>query len=108
MRRVKKVRGKTNRQNRVVKVHSVTATDFVLSTSFAAYRIPRSLSKWFEKANQRVLQNVVCCGIDPSRLDNGGVAHVFYWYGLDTIFDTDDFKKFEIPFEEGVKQEVKR
>ena len=96
MRPMKKVRGKVNRQNRVVKIHSVSNTDFVLSTSFASYRIPRSFSKWFQNANQQVIQNVVCCGVDPSRINVGDVAYVFYWYGLDTIFDSDDFKQFEI------------
>lgn len=62
LRPMKKVRGRVNRRNTAVKVHSVTDTDFVLSTSFATYKIPRSYSWQFKNASQKVLQNVVCFG----------------------------------------------
>ena len=93
---MKKERGKHNRKKYAVKVHSVSSTDFVLSTSFAKYRIPRSFSKWFQNASQKEIQNVVCFARSPSRFESGVIISVFYWYDLDTIFDTDDFKQFEI------------
>jgi len=94
MRPMKKERGKHNRKKYVVKIHEVTDTDFVLSTSFATYRVPRDHSHWFKNAGQKVLQNVVCCGYETTQY--GKVLSTFYWYDLDSIWDTDDFKKYEI------------
>ena len=95
LRPLKKVRGKINKRNKAVKIHSVSDVEFVLSTSFATYKIPRSCTPIFKKATRQVLQNVVCFAVDPSRIKPGHTALVFYWYGLDTIFDTDDFEKYK-------------
>ena len=94
LRPMKKVRGKIKRQNAAVKVHSVTDTYFVLSTSFATYKIPRSYSPFFEKASQKAIQNVVGLGYETSLY--GEEVLSFYWYDLDSIWDTDNFQKFRI------------
>ena len=94
LRRMKKVRGKRKRMERAVKIHSVSAVDFVLSTSFATYRIPRLYSSFFEKATQKTLQNVVGCGSEISL--HGETVLAFYWYDLDSIWTTGNFSEFEI------------
>lgn len=94
MKVVKKIRGKASKKKYAVKVHSVTDTHFVLSTSFAMYKVPRSHSHFFEKANQKTLQNVIC--YRSLFMPNGKVLSTFYWYGLDSIWDTDNFKEYEI------------
>ena len=91
----KKVRGKTKKYERRVKIHSVTDVDFVMSTSFAKYKIPRS-SKIFKTANRQGIQKVACYAIKPSRREKGRVALHFYWQILDTIIDTDNLKDCEI------------
>ena len=98
LRVMKKVRGKVNRRSRVIKIHSVTDIDFVFSTSFAIYRIPRSCCVTFSKASQHELQNVVCYLTIASCLgfDSDGYLLSFYWYDLDDVFDIDQFRKFEV------------
>jgi len=89
---MKKVRGSFKRRKYNVKVHSVTSTDFVMSTSFAMYRIPRSFVPFFVKANQHELQNVVCV----SSYLNDVEFLSFYWFALDVLQDDIDFEKFKI------------
>ena len=91
----KKIRGKVERRNRAVKVHSVSDADFVISTSFAMYRIPRSHSHFFEKASQQEIQNVEFYKGQTYQYECG-FAFRFYWYDLELLFDTHDFKKYEI------------
>jgi len=91
----KKIRGKNNRRNALIKVHSVTDTDFVISTSFATYRIPRSYCPFFQNANQQNIQNVEYYKAQTSRFECGYVFE-FYWWDLELLFDAQDFKKFEI------------
>jgi len=100
LRPMKKVRGKSEKYRRVVKVHSVSDVDFVMSTSFAKYRIPRTFFglKEFREAKQHLLQDVVCYATHtPEGRDD--LVLTFYWFGLDSIFDTDDFKRFKIESE---------
>lgn len=98
LRRMKKVRGKVNRRNVAVKIHSVSDVDFVLSTSYATYKIPRSYGTTFGKATQRQIENVVgfmSYGYDYS-IDAVGHFLSFYWYDLDDVFDIDQFEKFKV------------
>jgi len=91
----KKIRGKVNRRNRVVKVHSVSNVDFVISTSFATYRIPRSCSSFFVNASQQAIQNVEFYKGQSSWCE-GGFEFRFYWYDLELLFGMEDFKKYEV------------
>ena len=92
----KKVRGKVNKRNFAVKVHSVSETDVVLSTSFATYKIPRSSSPIvFMKAKQHELQNVLICRAQTFRYECGYVFEL-YWYDLDVLVDIPNLKRFVI------------
>ena len=101
LRRMKKVRGKCNRRDRYVKITSVTDTDFILSTSFATYRIPRSYFRIFKNASQYDLQNVIGFITHTFQYDSNG-SHIpsFYWYNLDEVFEIIDFEKFRILVQE--------
>jgi hypothetical protein len=73
----------------------VTAVDFVISTAFATYRIPRNHLHFFENASQQEIQNVEfykgasCC-------HEGGYEYRFYWYDLELLYGTDDFEKYKV------------
>ena len=97
LRRMKKVRGKCNRRDRYVKIMSVTDTHFILSTSFATYRIPRFHFRIFKNATQHDLQNVVGFITHTFQYDSNG-SHIlsFYWYNLDEVFEAPDFDRFRI------------
>jgi hypothetical protein len=94
LRPMKKVRGKTKRKKYMVKIHWVSSTHFELQTSYATYRVPRSYSKFFANANQKILQNVVCCGY--KLLATGEVLSTFYWFGLESMWDTDNFEQYKV------------
>ena len=90
----KKIRGKNRRRDSVVKIHSVSDTDFVMSTAFAVYRIPRSYfnNPAFHTATQQQLQKVKCF-----RSHLGAVDFLsFYWLELADVFDEDNFEKFKV------------
>ena len=92
---LKKNRGKINKRNTAVKVHSVSDVDFVISTSFAKYKIPRSISPFFEKANQREIRNIEFYRYQTYRFECG-YGFSFYWVDLDTLIDAHNLKEFEI------------
>jgi hypothetical protein len=94
LRPMKKIRGSNNRKVRAIRIHSVSDTAFVMSTSFATYRIPRSAHPFFEHATKKVIQNVVGLGYEV--FDGHKEDLLFYWYDLDQIWGVDYFKKYEI------------
>jgi len=79
----------------MVKIHSVSDVDFVISTSFAKYRIPRSFCHFFKNARQQEIQHVEfykshtyqyeCCFV-----------FTFYWYDLEVMFTVPDFDRLSI------------
>ena len=77
------------------KVHSLSEFDFVLSTPFATYKIPRSHFVTLAKASDEELKNVIMFKAQTGRFECGFVFS-FYWYDLDDIFDADQFEKFKI------------
>lgn len=92
--RRKKARGKVKRQHCAIKVHAVTDTDFLLSTSFAMYRIPRTdvaLGSMFAKANQKEIQNVV--GVRHSRYPE---TLRFVWGDLEEWVYPEELEPFKI------------
>jgi len=97
LRRMKKVRGKINRRKVVVKIHSVSDTDFILGTSFAMYKIPRSFFVAFKNASQQAIQNIVgyCSLASCYGLGEGHFLSI-YWYDLDEVFDVEQFEKFKV------------
>ena len=76
----------------------MTDVDFVISTSFAKYRIPRSFCHFFKDVRQQDIQHVEfykshtyqyeCCFV-----------FTFYWYDLEVMFSAPDFDRFIIPEE---------
>ena len=102
--RMKKVRGKVNRRNAAVRVHSVSDTEIILSTSFATYKIPRYYFATFKKASRRAIENVTGYFVRTSRFDVNTRQYedvpcymlAFYWYELDDILDIDNFAKFKV------------
>jgi len=96
MRPMKKVRGRVNRFKTMVKVKFVDDA-YIISTSFAKYKIPRKYFVTFAKANQKQMQNVVSFFTLTWRFDsNGSYIQSFYWFDLDDVFDIDQFEKFEV------------
>ena len=94
---MKKVRGKRNKKDTAVKIQSVSNIDFILRTSFATYRIPRSHFVTFQKAKQHALQNVVGFMSHTYQFDkNGSYILSFYWYELDDVFDEYQFERFKV------------
>ena len=91
----KKIRGKIKKRDHMVKIHSVSDVDFVISTSFAKYRIPRSCCHFFKDARQQDLQHVEfykshtyqykCCFV-----------FIFHWYDLDVRVSAPNFDEFRI------------
>ena len=91
----KKIRGKNNKRDRFVRVHSVTDVDFVILTAFAQYKLPRSCCSFFEHAHQHELQNVEIYRAQTFRYECGFVF-CFYWRDLDVLIDMPNLKKFEL------------
>lgn len=104
LRPMKKVRGKFNKRNTAIKIHSVSNTEIILSTSFAIYKIPLFHFATFKKANQRIIQNVTGYFVRTSRFDvntrqyedNPCYMLQFYWHELNDMLDIDNFAKFKV------------
>ena len=78
-----------------VKVHSITDVDFVLSTPFAAYKIPRSSVVTFVNASEEELKNVIMSKVQTAQFECG-YAYTFYWSDLDDMLDAPRLDKFKI------------
>lgn len=104
MRPMKKIRGKYNRRNAVLKVHSISDTEIILSTSFAVYKIPRSYFVTFKNATQRTIQSAIGTLVLTNRFDvnakryedHASYVLEFYFPELDDLFDVDQFAKFKV------------
>ena len=80
-----------------VEVHSISDTEFVLSSPFSSYRIPRTHFVTLAKANDDELKNVIGYFTHTYQYDcNGSHIPSFFWYDLDDIFEADQFEKFRI------------
>ena len=92
---VKKVRGKRNRHERMVKVNIVTSDHVYVQTSFAAYKIPRKSIAFFQEASQHELQHVEFYKVQTFQFECG-YDFVFNWYDLDVTISVHFLKKHEI------------
>lgn len=101
---MKKIRGRHNRRYAVLKIHTLSDTEIVLSTSFAVYKIPRSYFVTFRTAKQRTIQKATGRLVLTHRFDvnTGQYQHTasyvleFYFHKLDDLFDVDQFAKFKV------------
>ena len=95
--RLKKVRGKNNRKNTAVKVHSVSTDGILISTSFATYLLPRNYFITLSKAKQLEIQNVKGFLTHTYQYSvAGNYVLSFYWHALDDIYDVVQFEKFKV------------
>lgn len=93
---LKKIRGKVAGRYAVAKIHSVTDSDIIMSTSFAVYKIQRKFVPFKDACNRQV-QHVRGSRVHTGEYnDNGGYIQDFHWYELEDLVDEVSLRKFMV------------